>query len=415
MLFVDAPDGMVDHDRAMAGRELNLLIVVIDLHGGCGVFCRTLAAALRQHYPKDVRVDLLVLRDRGFIPTDAGYFSRITITRQTVSTGWRRTLEPMVHAARLRREIRRLAPDVILTVGTYANVIVPRVAGRIPCVLSEHVNVTRHLRDARFPRIIRRVMRSTYPSRVVVGPTDGVTHDLREHFGVARATTIPHGIDADGIRAAAQAEPPDVAQVGSDYIVACGRLTAQKDYPTLLRAFAAARSRGLDGLLCVVGDGEERLALEALSRELGIAKQVRFPGHLNNPFSVMKRARFLTLSSVWEGFGLVLVEAMALGLPVISTDCPSGPAEILQGGRSGVLVPVGDVEVLASQMAGLWASPERRAALSAESLRRADDFSMREMARHYRDLFVAERKRVSRSPSDFSEPLVSKAERVGHG
>jgi N-acetylgalactosamine-N,N'-diacetylbacillosaminyl-diphospho-undecaprenol 4-alpha-N-acetylgalactosaminyltransferase len=398
----------------MSERELNLLIVVIDLHGGCGVFCRTLAKALRQHHPGNVHVDLLVLRDKGFIESDAECFSRITITRQTVSTNWRRLLQPILHATRLRREIRRLAPDVILTVSTYANLVVPRVAGGIPCVLSEHVNVTSHLRDARFPRIIRALMRWTYPSRVVVGPTDGVTDDLRDNFNVTRATTIPHGIDGDAIRSSADAEPREPERVGGDYIVACGRLTPQKDYPTLLRAFAIARSRGVDGSLCIVGDGEQRPTLEALARELGIADQVRFTGHLDNPFPVMKRARFLVLSSIWEGFGLVLLEAMALGLPVISTDCPSGPSEILRGGKSGVLVPVGDVEALASRMVELWTAPELRAAMSNESLRRADDFSMKEMARRYGELFAAERQRVGREPQAV-HAIAAKPERVGHG
>ena len=278
-------------------------------------------------------------------------------------------------------------------------------AGGIPCVLSEHVNVTRHLRDARFPGIIRRLMRLTYPRRIVVGPTDGVTDDLREHYGVTRATTIPHGIDVDAIRAASEAEPPEPALVGTDYIVACGRLTAQKDYPTLLRAFAAARSRGVDGSLVIVGEGEDRPALERLVRELDLAEHVRFTGHLDNPFPVMKRARFLALSSVWEGFGLVLLEAMALGLPVISTNCPSGPAEILQSGRSGILVPVGDVEALASQIAELWSSSDHRAALASASLRRAHDFSAAEMARRYRELFLAERRRAAgESPAAASQP-----------
>jgi glycosyltransferase involved in cell wall biosynthesis len=402
-------------DTAMPETALNLLVVVIDLHGGCGVFCRMLAAALRRHYPQEVSVDLLVLREKGFTSFDTQCFSRITVTGDTVSTGWRRAWQPILHATRLRGEIRRLAPDVILTVGTYANVIVPRVAGKIPVVLSEHVNVTRHLRDARFPRIIRRLMRWTYPTRVVIAPTDGVTDDLRENFNASLARTIPHGIDADAVRAAAAAGwPPGDGRIDEDYIVACGRLAPQKDYPTLLRAFAAARARGMNGSLCIVGDGDERAALEALARNLAVADHVRFTGHLDNPFPIISRARFLVLSSVWEGFGLVLLEAMALGLPVISTDCPSGPAEILKGGRSGILVPVGDVDALSSRIAELWASQPLRSALSTESLSRADDFSMNEMARRYRDVFVAERCRAAARGRGASDASIAERERLGH-
>jgi len=379
----------------MSPLPLKLLIVVIDLHGGCGVFCRLLAAALRRHYPNETHVELLVLRDKGFLPSDGECFARITITGDTVSTGWRRAFQPLRHAPRLRRAIRQVSPDVILTVGTYANLIVPRVAGGIPCVLSEHVNVTRHLRDARFPRVIRRLMRWTYPSHVVVGPTDGVTRDLRDNFGVERAITIPHGIDVAAIRAAAAAEPALAHRIDEGYLVACGRLTLQKDYPTLLRAFAIARSRGVDGALVIIGDGEQRAALERLARELAIWNDVHFAGHLDNPFPALKHARFLVLSSVWEGFGLVLLEAMALALPVISTDCPSGPSEILEGGRSGILTPVGDEEALASRIVELWTSPARCEALSSASRRRADDFSTKAMAERYYHVFLAERRRAA--------------------
>ena len=403
----------------MPKRPLNVLFVVIDLHGGCGVFCRTLATALLRHYPDEVRAALLLLNDRGVMPSDANCFASITATGHTVAPNWRRATQPILHAARLRREIRRIAPDVILTVGTYANVVVPRVAEGVPVVLSEHVHATRRLRDARFPRIIRRLMRWTYPRRVVVTPTDGVTDDLRAKFNATRATTIPHGIDIDAVRAAAaEAVPPAEAlrATAGEYVVACGRLTPQKDYPTLLRAFAAARSRGLSGSLRIIGDGEERPRLEALARELGIAGHVRFLGHLDNPFPVMARARLLVLSSAWEGFGLVLVEAMALGLPVISTDCPSGPAEILQGGRSGTLVPVGDVAALAAAMADVWTSDERRAAMSSESRRRAEAFSMAEMARRYRDLFLAEHQRVAPPAAGLETAgVVAEPDRIGHG
>jgi glycosyltransferase involved in cell wall biosynthesis len=97
----------------------------------------------------------------------------------------------------------------------------------------------------------------------------------------------------------------------------------------------------------ILGEGEERPKLEALVRELRLEEDVALPGFVENPYKYMKRAAVFVLSSRWEGFGMVLVEAMALGTPVIATDCPSGPAEILEDGRWGRLVPVGDVHRLA--------------------------------------------------------------------
>ena len=129
-------------------------------------------------------------------------------------------------------------------------------------------------------------------------------------------------------------------------ILGVGRLTQAKDFPTLIRAFALVRKKRAARLM-ILGEGEERPKLEALVRELGLEREVTLPGFVDNPYKYMKRAAVFVLSSKWEGFGNVLVEAMALGTPVVSTDCPSGPAEILENGRWGRLVPVGDVYALA--------------------------------------------------------------------
>jgi len=174
---------------------------------------------------------------------------------------------------------------------------------------------------------------------------------------------------------------------GRPYVVACGRLTAQKDYPTLLRAYAKARAGGVGEDLVIVGEGEDRAELEKLAESLGVSEAVHFIGHRSNPFGYMKGASFFVLSSIWEGFGLVVLEAMALGLPCIATDCPSGPGEILDGGRCGVLVKVGDEAGLAEAIARLSTSANLRESLSQQSRQRAQELSLERMAGAYRDLF----------------------------
>ncbi len=118
-----------------------------------------------------------------------------------------------------------------------------------------------------------------------------------------------------------------------------GRLTAQKDFSTLLRAFALVRRRR-QARLMIMGEGEDRPVLEALARELGIADDVALPGFRLGIHAFLARAAVFALSSAWEGLPTVVIEALALGRRVVSTDCPSGPREILQGGRFGRLVPV---------------------------------------------------------------------------
>ncbi len=130
-------------------------------------------------------------------------------------------------------------------------------------------------------------------------------------------------------------------------ILSVGRLTAQKDQQTLIRAFALVRKKVVAKLV-ILGEGENRAKLEALISELGLASDISLPGFHKNPFAFMSRARLFVLSSAWEGLPGSLIQAMACGCPVVSTDCPSGPKEILQDGRLGRLVPVGD----ATSMAG---------------------------------------------------------------
>lgn len=130
-------------------------------------------------------------------------------------------------------------------------------------------------------------------------------------------------------------------------LVTAGRFVAEKDFPTLLRAFAILRARRPLGLL-ILGDGDLRTQLVELANDLGISRDIAMPGFAGNPFAYLARGDVFVLSSISEGLPTVLVEAMACGTPVVSTDCQSGPAEILDGGRYGPLVPVGDAEALAA-------------------------------------------------------------------
>jgi glycosyltransferase involved in cell wall biosynthesis len=140
-------------------------------------------------------------------------------------------------------------------------------------------------------------------------------------------------------------------------VLAVGRLTEAKDFPVLIRAFALVRKER-PARLIILGEGAERPKLEALVRELGLNEDVIMPGFVDNPYKYMRNATVFVLSSAWEGFGVVLVEAMALGTAIVSTDCPNGPAEILEGGKWGDLVTVGDWRALASAILKRLEQPE---------------------------------------------------------
>jgi glycosyltransferase involved in cell wall biosynthesis len=129
-------------------------------------------------------------------------------------------------------------------------------------------------------------------------------------------------------------------------VLAVGRLTAQKGFDILIRAFARVRERQVARLL-ILGEGEDRSVLEDLVYQLGLTQDASLPGFVSNPYPYMAHAAMFALSSRWEGLPTVLVEAMTLGIPVVATDCPSGPREILRDGQYGRLVPVGDINALA--------------------------------------------------------------------
>jgi glycosyltransferase involved in cell wall biosynthesis len=170
---------------------------------------------------------------------------------------------------------------------------------------------------------------------------------------------------------------------GETRLIAVGALKPAKGYDALLRALADLRRRR-DARLVILGDGPLRGELEALARNLGVAESLSMPGFRPNPATFLQHAHVFVLSSNWEGFGNVIVEALAAGAPVVSTDCPSGPAEILAGGDYGRLVPVGDPGAMAQAVEATRDSPPDLAPLIA----RAQDFAPDKAARAYLSLLL---------------------------
>lgn len=187
----------------------------------------------------------------------------------------------------------------------------------------------------------------------VVAVSHGVARDLAQITGLPldcmRVIYNPAVTPELAEKAKARVDHPWFATGEPPVILGVGKLEPQKDFPTLIRAFAIVR-QVRPARLMILGWGPEpnRLELEELVRELGLEEDVALPGYVNNPYAYMARATVFALSSGWEGLPFVLVEAMAAGTPVVSTDCESGPAEILDHGKYGSLVPVGDTQALAA-------------------------------------------------------------------
>lgn len=254
----------------------------------------------------------------------------------------------------LARILRRRRPDVLLSalyVANFVALLAARIARpQMPVVASEHSSITRILESRRGLRrvLLRRAHRLLYPRAFrVVTVARGTALELHKLLAGASPAieTIPNPIDINTVRARAQeteVPPPEVPT-----IIAVGRLALEKRFGDLIEAFAIVR-REMPCRLEILGEGPERGRLESLCERMGLTDAVSLPGFAANPFPRIQAASILAVSSDREGFGNVIVEAMALGTPVVSTDCPHGPSEILEDGRWGRLVPVGDPEALAA-------------------------------------------------------------------
>jgi len=299
-----------------------------------------------------------------------------------------------------RKLVRRLRPDVTLSFLSRANVaaiVAMRRTGGA-AIISERVNTTAHRRSGRLAFLSRLLIRNTYPTaRRIIAVSEGVARTLESDFDVEpqRISVIYNPVDTAHIHALA-AQEPAIPVTARDFVT-MGRLVDNKNTAMAIRALAeigtatGAGAEAGSGNLIVLGEGPLREDLIRLAAGLGLADRVHFPGFLANPYAVLARAGCYLLTSYAEGFPNAMMEAMAVGLPVVATDCPSGPAEILEveldGARSvmghgGALVAPDDHAAMARCMAEMMGP--RHAELSADAARRAAAFSVESAVERFR-------------------------------
>lgn len=210
--------------------------------------------------------------------------------------------------------------------------------------------------------------------------SEGIARELRELYGLSGSTikVIHNSVNLEIIdRESAGDFPPEmICEEGTFRIITAGRLVRQKTQEVLIKAVADLVNAGKKVELFVLGQGPDKRYLEDTAHRLGIGKRVHFLGFQKNPWRFFRNADFFALSSKFEGFANVIIEAMACGLPVISTDAPHGPREILKDGKYGMLVPVGDSDAMARAIMLLMENEEVKQEYVGKSLRRARDFDI---------------------------------------
>jgi len=322
---------------------------------------------------------------------EGAYQKEISQECRIIDLGARRALTSI---SPFIRYLKRERPEVLITALTHVNVaaLVARALSRVqvPLIVTEHSAFSAshpYAERQSTARFLPPLMRWLYPQAdFIVGVSQGVVEDLKRvlRFGSEKFRVIYNPIVDDRLLKKAE-EPLDhpwFREGESPVILAAGRLHISKDFPTLLRAFALVRKQ-IPARLVILGEGEERKELENLAQELGIREHLDLPGFVENPYKYMKRATVFVLSSQWEGLPTVLVEAMACGCPVVSTDCPSGPREILEDGEYGILVPPKDPEGLARGILQVLENPGFREELSEKGKKRSLDFTVDRAVEEY--------------------------------
>lgn len=294
----------------------------------------------------------------------------------------------------LARLLRELAPAVTLSFlnrANCANVISSKILG-YPCIVSERVHTTSHLGTGVSAAFNKIVVRLTYPlADQVIAVSEGVKEELIAHFGVReqKVSVIYNPIDVDLICEKAL-EAPSI-KLPRSYILGMGRLVPNKNFRLLIESY---RSSGISDHLVILGEGDERSELERLISRLGLSERVFLPGYVQNPYPILGAARLFVSSSNAEGFPNALVEAMALGCPVVATDCNAGPMEILtrkMGPRCtevtlaeyGILVPVNSAKSLTDAVR-IAHRQDIRDTYSQQGRERARDFGIDSSVDRYR-------------------------------
>jgi glycosyltransferase involved in cell wall biosynthesis len=326
-----------------------------------------------------LRVHLLLAAARG------PYLKEVADGVRIVDLGAKGVLKSL---PKLVKHLRSERPAALLSALDHSNIVAILacwIAGTdAKCVISMRSVPSAVYRQKGVARkwILPMLMRKTYRfADRVIANSQVAASDLIGKFRVParKLTVIYNPLDLELIERLNQEriESGWLRQSSSPLILGVGSLAVLKDFPTLIRAFAVVRSKR-ECRLAILGEGPDRLELENLVAELGLQKDVHFPGFIDNPFAWMRFAEVLVCSSLTEGCPNVLMQALACGTAVVSTDCVGGCSEILEGGRWGRLVPIGDAQAMAESILAILNGAER-----VDARMRAADFAIGKIACAY--------------------------------
>ena len=348
-------------------------------------------------------VTLVLLEDEIAYPLPEELDIVILSTLDNGDGGLKKTAHIPLFSWRLWRLVKERKPDLLLSFlfrADFVNMLTSVFHNR-PALVSARVNTSSTYADDTIQAKINKfLVRRLYPkAEKIISVSEGTKEDLIENFAVARDkhVVIHNPYDIDKIRRLSQ-EPIDLKLKREETIVALSRFRPIKNIEMLIRAFSGVDA---DANLVLVGDGEEEQKLHTLTKELGVEDRVIFAGGVDNPYPYLAASSIYISSSRSEGFPNAMVEAMICGCAVVSTDCPSGPREILSPASDpmnllesgseyaeyGILVAVDDVAAMQKAICTLLESPKLRSDYSKKAMQRAGDFRLEQVCNSYKNLF----------------------------
>lgn len=349
------------------------------LESGIGRYAINLSHALMA---EGARVDLFLTREYGDLIDHKPKGARLLVGDGSTKAS----------LGKLYRYLRREKPDLLITAHNHVNAasILVKALAFVPTKLCVTIHTAMSRDDMsgnpRKKRIISQLCRMTYPfANKVVAVSNAVADDTTEYLGLARQKidVIYNPVVKDDLfNTTSEADHP-FFKSGEPVFLSLGRLSEQKDFLTLLKAFRLVRKKQKAKLL-ILGEGEDRKKLEAFIRENNLEGDVALLGFMQNAYAYLAKADAFVSSSLWEGLPTVLIEALALGVPIVATDCPGGSSEILAGGEYGLLVKMSNPSDLAAAMLTILKDPTPKSKLLA----RAKDFSFEASALSYLDLLT---------------------------
>lgn len=289
------------------------------------------------------------------------------------------------HKRRLRKVLEDINPDIVISVGQSEKYMIPQIKGRWVSIRELHymTDYRRYVSTGLWGKIYSKIC-DAYDFRWKIKGYDHIVLLTDED----RQKNWPDAVNVSAIPNPLTFSHPTVSSVDSKRIISVGRLEPEKNYASLIRAFAAVSERHPDWTLEIYGDGSQRAVLQQLTEASGLSDRVFLRKPVLSIGDKMAEASCFVLTSRFEGFGLVLIEAMSCGLPVVSYDCPCGPKDIITDGADGFLVPAGDEAMLAARICELIENPALRAEMGAAALRTSANYRIDRIVPLWMNLFA---------------------------